>query len=222
VDVWVIGRDRTCLPGFHVANIAAALAATNVRVRVFELSGVLPNAAFYFCLPPAVYIERSTPEARTLTPGLNKISVAFDTDRLAGSGNPRERVSVNLIHMPPQDTPALEKCANELSRTGVDRWALSLGGRSDGLGLWVDSKAVFELALEPSAPGAYARGYVGEVVGWEASVADRVPSVVRNPRSGLARAYLGVVESLLSRIHSVRQRSQRGRSVRIVPSRQAR
>ena len=51
----VTGVDVETFPGFHVANLAAALSVLGRRVRVVERSGLLLNAARFLAMPPQVY-----------------------------------------------------------------------------------------------------------------------------------------------------------------------
>lgn len=213
VDLWVVGEDRRCFSGFHAANLAAALAASKVHVRVFELSRLVLNSAFYFSLPPEVYLSDRASPSRQFVPGMNEISIVFDSVRLMSEPEAHDKVSVNLIHLPPlgPDEP-FTATAEELGRRSwADRWGVYLargqaGSAAASLGRWIDAKAVFELGLIQAPPPDYVRGHLGHITRWEPSVADRVPCIVRDPRSGLSRAYLSVVESLLARVHAVRRR----------------
>jgi hypothetical protein len=213
IDLWVVGEDRRCFPGFHTANLAAALVASKVHVRVFELSRLVLNSAFYFCLPPEAYLSRPASSDRRFVPAMNGVSIVFDSVGLMGETDGSDNASVNLIHLPPlaPDEPFMMTAEELGRRSWADRWGIYLyrgeaGGGAASLGRWLDAKGVFELSMADVPPSAYLRGHLGTIPHWQTSVADRIPCVVRDPRSRLSRAYLSVVESLLARIHAVRRR----------------
>jgi hypothetical protein len=192
VNLWIVGEEKRSLSAFHTANLAAALAVRNLQVCVFELSGLLPNVAFYFCLPPGMYLGRRAAPMKEFCPGLNGVSVVFDSAPLLTGPDSRDAVTVNIVHLPPAGD-SLAALGDELIQEGgEDPWAIFLSRRAPGYGAeilrpWLDERAVLEGA-----------------------VVDRVPSVVRNPNSALSRVYLGVVDSLLARVQAVRRRSMQG------------
>ena len=216
LNIFLSAETKECFSGFHTANIAAAFSMKRAKVRVFELSGLLPNAAFYFAHRPGVYLRPIGTSSREFSPGLNAISITFGSIRLMGERTSQEDIRVNLVHLPPVDRG--EDYAGFLSdlreRCPGERWALHLtrdGQRSaeqifcDRLG----ASGAFTLMISKGngstlIPAAGGRS-LGALSRWEVAVEDRVPIVVRNPNSGLARDYLSLCESLLGQINSLRR-----------------
>lgn len=209
LELWVAGENRACLPGCHVANLAAALAMRDLRVRVVELSGLLPNAAFYFNLPPDVYLNGDG-KAESALPGLNSISVGFSAEALPAAGN-GAAASIDVIHLPTlDDGRSLASVAESAAQNGAvaDRRALLIErqpSESAPFEAWLEPDAVFRLGLEALPVAPYSRGHLGAVSGWEAFVNDRLPRVARDPECTLARDYLSIIDSMLSRIRSARR-----------------
>jgi hypothetical protein len=212
--LWIVGEDKRSLSAFHAANIAAGLAARRLRVRVFELSGLLPNVAFYFCLSPGIYLDQRTTRVKEFCPGLNGVSVVFDSVA-PRQASVDDSVTINLVHMPPPGE-RLAALADELTRPnppaarGIFLSHGAPGRGSKALESWLGADAVFELTLGNESPPGYCQNHLGAIANWQGAVVDRIPSVVRNPNSTLARNYLGVVDSLLARVQAVRQRGTQG------------
>jgi hypothetical protein len=211
-------QGKDCLSGFHTANIAAAFSACGARVRIFELSRLLPNAAFYFSHSPHVYFGSRGASSREFAPGLNEISITFDSVRLMSERLSSDGLRVSLIHLPTVDA----KGHAEALKTVVDRcpgehWGLYLcrGAGHAGEREFCDclgASATFNLSLCDTngtgpIPTVVGRS-LGNIARWEGAVRDRVPIVFRNPNAGLARQYLAVCESILSKINSLRRRGK--------------
>lgn len=227
LNVFVASENRDCLSAFHVANIAAAMVLRNASVRVFELSGLLPNAAFYFSHRPAVYLGGAHAVPREFSPLLNAISISFDSVRLMGQHPVEGKLRFNLIHLPTVSDP--ENLAEALSamreRCPGERWVLYVTRETTDEGAKILSRGLaasdaFVLHLpEGDSSGGGEIDHLGHICRWEHAAADRVPAVVRNPNSGLAREYIALCESLLGRIDSSRRRQRvdqdnRGKTVR--------
>ncbi len=221
LNLFLSAETKDCLSGFHAANLAAAIALRQARVRVFELSGLLPNAAYYFSHQPGVYLGSADAPRREFSPALNTISITFDPIRLMGESSVSDHLRVNLVHLPTIDDG--EEFAATLAalkdRCPGERWVLRLtrepGQSRDGLfSEWLDVSGSFTLLLPESdkVTGAVDTMSLGSIRRWEAAVEDRVPIVVRNPRSGLAREYVSLCESILGQINSSRRRNGRERS----------
>lgn len=233
-NIFVVAEHRRCVSGFHAANMAAAMSTLKARVRVFELSGLLPNIPFYFCDSPDVYLRLLVGSPRDFSPGLNGISITFDSVRLMSDQPEDGGVQINLIHLPPVD--AMDDYARFLEefadRCPGDRWAVYLAGNasSDGMGrLFTEAlgaSATFALSLggshEFTRPARAAVRHLGSVGNWHSGVKDRVPVVFRNPKAGLAREYLSICESLLSQINSARRSGDAGQLVGAFRSRSTR
>lgn len=216
LNVFVASESRDCLSAFHVANIAAAMVLRNASVRVFELSGLLPNAAFYFSHRPSIYLGATHAAPREFSPLLNTISISFDSVRLMGQHPVEGKLRFNLVHLPVVSDP--DSLAEVLSamreRCPGERWVLyvSRGSTTEGAeilsrGLAASDTFVLHLTSEHAA-GGEGIDHLGNLRKWEHAAADRVPAVVRNPKSGLAREYIALCESLLGRIDFSRRRQR--------------
>lgn len=110
----IAGDNKSCFPGFHAANLAAALAARGCEVRVHDRSGLLPNAGFYLALPPSTYIRWDAPEggAEPALAGVTFDCAIGEVDAIHGES---PRAQVELFHEPPLSTaPA--------ARRGLPSW----------------------------------------------------------------------------------------------------
>jgi hypothetical protein len=216
LNLFVCAESRDCLSGFHVSNIAAAMSTRRMSVRVFELSGLLPNVAYYFSHRPAVYLKPLIGPVVQPIPGASGITIAFDSAGLGTVHYADDGVCLNLVHLPTLDraddphAPMValrEQCLGE-------RWVIHLtrdAGRQTQFRETLGAAATFTLLL-PSAgrsvPMTVPGESLGSIRGWEARVGDRLPVVLRNRDSKLARDYLAVCESVLVRIHSLRRRRE--------------
>ena len=96
----IAGENKRCFPGFHAANLAAALAVRGCDVRLHERSGLLPNAGFYLALPPARYIRWDKSESET-DPGLAGVTVDCSTGAVEAFRGESPRAQVDFLHVPP-------------------------------------------------------------------------------------------------------------------------
>jgi len=210
LDLLLTSSGRDCMPGFHAANIATVFAQKNAEVRVYELSGVLPNASFYFAHPAALYLGRLDGARARFLPALPGVSVAFDLDARPGRGHgERERV-VTLYCLPPDDAADGPDFWRRLAGSTNDRWQLHLAGDgarngarpTPSAGVTARGRFVLDVGVAEQARGGEAS--VGGLGDWRWALVDRLPVVLRNPTSRLAAAYHSTCESVLARITSRR------------------
>jgi hypothetical protein len=222
LNLFVTAQDASCLSGFHAANLAAAFSRRKARVRLFELSGLLPNAPFYFSYPPSEYLKVPGALEKELHPALDSISITFDSIRLMGDGATAGELRVNLIHLPPAaDRDALTGSLSALKdRASPERWMLYLardesaqdGAFCEMLGV-AGAFSVLLRRINGLGPAAHAESRLGSIDRWETAAGDRVPVVTRNPNSSLSREYLSLCESILGRIDFIRRRQGIERTV---------
>jgi len=214
VRLLVAAQDQTSFSAFHVANIAAAMALRKARVRIHELSGILPNACFYFCHPPHVYMGSRAP----VIPGLHGIDLSFDLPGQVDGDDVDAPFHVTLVHLPPFSVERdVLKTADTLTDFDGETWAMLLVGDDamlpdfqaqfvDRLGSYrslVLSTGVGRTHIDDEGPRK-----LGGVFDWEASLPDRVPIVLRSPEIPLSLTYLSVCDSLLGKMVSARRRHQ--------------
>lgn len=156
------GEDRRCFPGFHAANLAAALAARGCEVRVHERSGLLPNAGFYLALPPSRYIpweEAEGEPGRGLHPGLSGVKVEFSPGSVGTAPGESPRTQVDVFHVPPLSDG---KPVGELpSSRGGELGPLVIVVIAGGTGLPEEIPAVFWGSLVPDAILVFCTGESG-------------------------------------------------------------
>jgi hypothetical protein len=219
LNIFLAGQSKDCFSGFHVANLAAAFAVRGAKVRVFELSGLLPNAAFYFSHPPGVYLKALRGKDREFSPALNAISVTFDSIRLMSERPATEELRVDLIHLPTMGDGEehSELLSNLRDRCQGERWGLFVRrdeehSRDRLFYHRLGASATFTLSLSKSNGSSPVKSVasksLGSIAKWETAVEDRVPIVARNPNSGLAREYLSICESILGQINSLRRNGE--------------
>ncbi len=190
--VTIAGVDRDCFPGFHAANLAAALASQGQSVRLIERSGLLTNAACFLALPPQVYAASSSRRSTMRVSALDGLDVWFsehsDDD---GSAGPGEHL-FDLVHEPPlkdRSAPAIRTDVDMMLLVARDPGDLPDGFLEERSGgtprrvLLVGAQSV--AATTPDSPLV-----VGRVTRWERSLSDALPAIVRDPRSGLSRSYI--------------------------------
>jgi len=119
----VTGENKLAFPGFHAANLAAALAARGCEVRLHERSGLLPNAGFYLALPPTGYIPWNLADDETAI-GLSGVTLDYAPRRDEEVSGETTRPQVDFFHFPPLSgvTPAGEPSTHE--RASVEPAAL--------------------------------------------------------------------------------------------------
>ncbi len=223
LNVFLIGEDRACFSGFHAANVATAFSLNPARVRVFELSGLLPNASFYFCHPAARYLQTERSSPRAFFPALSSISITFDSIRLMSDPPDAAGLRVNVVHLPPLSEEAEFKSSAAVlrERGHGEWWGLYLTRReSSSLGSLLRDRlgvsATFALSLGNVREWGVSRdANLGHLKDWTAAIADRVPVVLRNPHAPLAREYRSICEAMLGRISALKRRGAIEPAVRI-------
>ena len=221
-NIVVVAEGRACWPGFHVANLAAALSLRNVEVRIYELSGLLPNVSFYFAHPPQRYLRVTQRSASLALPGLGDITISHLPRERVTRHEGTRRARINLIHLP----PALEERAPEATEPPLDALLDPDRGETCVLAL-TEHKELSErvvaaterrvrprLAFALTVKAGEARHAIaeelrdlGSLTNWEHRVAERVPLVLRNGDDDVARAYLSVCDSMLGQLKRMARRS---------------
>ena len=220
LNLFVCAGNRDCLSGFHASNIAAGMSARKAAVRVFELSGLLPNVAYYLSHQPGVYLKPLVGLGRDFLPGLGGVTITFDSMRLGAERSPGDGLHINLVHLPTLENDLVELLSTLRDRCVGERWVIYLTrhvgqpketlfrdrlGASETFTVLLPGRG--ESCELPAAPGRS----LGAIRGWEARVEDRVPVVLRNRDSRLARDYLALCESVLVQINSLRRRQEIGK-----------
>jgi len=216
----IAGQDRRCFPGFHAANLAAALAARGCEVYLHERSGLLPNAGFYFSLPPSRYIRWEDSEGETDS-GLAGVTVdcSDGTVKVARGESPRARI--DLFHIPPmtEKNQAMDCSAVSGEEPETPVIVVLVGGER----VWDGAPAGFLERFDPDTVLVFRTGEsgavereagstadppfsgLGAVTGWETALADRVPVVVRAPDSGLSAGYFAAADALRFKMDELRR-----------------
>lgn len=203
--IHVSAQRRDLFPGFHVANIAAALSRRRIAVHIFEMSGVHPNSGYFFSHPPGIYLHASGHANGARLPALNGITLSFASSGERNPGSVEGRSVVNLVHGPPFGEAEPEQAPFSSGDPG-QRWELLLvgaDGASPVAGHGRTGSRTFVLEVEPVADGPSAPTPVrelGGLPGWRHSLCDRVPVVFRDPTSRLSLSYLSICDSLLGQI----------------------
>lgn len=216
LTIFVSGEDKNCFGGLHAANLASAFSKRETEVRIYELSGVLPNACFYFSHPPQIYLGVNSDRTPGLFSGLGGVDLSFD---VVDHAPDTELPLVNIIHLPPlSDEPLFRKRFDKVK----SRWKESFG-----LALFNDRQDVpasfkcFRQEFGPSRLFALSLRVgktadlptygplrdLGALTMWEPTLVDRVPIVLRSPNARLAREYLSICDSMLSQMTAMRRMS---------------
>ena len=192
--VVVAGTRRECLSGFHTANIAAALSQRGCSVRVRDLSGLVPNAAYFLALPAAVHLAAADRETSEWYSALGGIALTFSSKSAepAASKGP----VVDLYHAPPGESADAHRSV--VARVAAHKGAMFVTlDDGDPAGLTGDiSYRVGALGPGVVVP-AGASVSKGRIERWGTAVSDPVPAVVRDPGSMLARCFSEICEQLL-------------------------
>lgn len=216
----VCGESRNTFPAFHTASLSAAFALNGcaadspLEVTVFDTSGVLPNAGYYFALPARTYLARSRGEH------LRRITALVGvTLHLGRQQNEPERFAASaprlaIHHIPPfEDGSGFRHALAELRRAPavntVFLYIIREGEQVDSLreavGSCLADTPVFTLGVGTGS-GEFVAGQVGTVAAWESSVSDRMPVVCRDPAATLTRRYHSIREGLIYKIRENRRR----------------
>jgi hypothetical protein len=228
VSVWITADDKRCFPGFHVANLAAALSVKNCPVRLFDRSGLLPNAGFFMSLSPQHYIRWGDNGVGSAA-GLVGVEIDCSPRGCRKLTNVPKPARVEIVHLPPlSPSERLQETVCELkSRAGtVDILVLLRTARTPGeenpasvaaetsvaMDLRPAVTCAFNIAERPRARAFEASGQraeesgavdLGAVADWEGALDDRVPVVIRAPDSALSRAYRSASDTLLFKVNDL-------------------
>lgn len=225
VALWIAGENRGCFPGFHVANLAAAMAARDWSVEVLERSGLLPNALFYMALPPREYMGWDGCEQGP-TPGLGRVTITMaprEHPEPRASNEPMEKGDLpvgprlEITHLPPLHPEGpFQSGLGEMSvQPGAVTVFLALtmddffksAGAASVQALGVTGWGVLHLGDtgHPSQTDDSTTFDLGNIGGWMGSLTDRVPVVVREPGSLLSRTYDSISDNLLFKVRQWRR-----------------
>jgi hypothetical protein len=241
--LYIVASSVDCFGAFHAANIALCLQQRGRRVRLFELSGILPCSAYFLRLPPRVYIKQKKEHPGEELSALGGISICFEVPGSSAESlgeeqgviagfRPRSGSQIDIVHLPPADAhdaaeAALRSCDPLLDVKSVtaavlapdDHTAQMAGGRLFGSRSGVDW-VTLALARNPrvEAEGASFRPSLGYLAGWRPLLSDPLPCVVRDPESHVSRSYFSVGEALISRSNSPGDKDANAKSKRPKPA----
>lgn len=189
----IAGTRRECFSGFHAANIAAALSARGCSVHLRELSGLVPNTAFFLALPAPVHLasaERQSPEWYSALGGIALTFSAATPVAPNGKG-----AVVEVFHAPPGDDSDGHRAvvAQASGEQGAVFVTLDDG---DPAGLTGDIS--YRVGMLTAGGVAGAPVDRGRIERWGAVLCDPVPSVLRDPGSMLSRCYAGICDRILN------------------------
>lgn len=179
----VVGAvDRGTFPGFHVAAMAAAMAALGRRVRVIERSGLLANAGRFLALPAAVYAG----SRRSPVSALSGVELWYSDPPAAG------QATVDIVHVPPPGPGPGTRVPPHGVAVVVAR------NRSEAAAGGQRVRCLIVGPAETRGPGSPAVDVVGCVHRWLPALSDVLPPPVRDWESTLSRAYLDCARRLLA------------------------
>ncbi len=230
--ILVTAVSRDCFSAYHAANLALGIARRGMDVELIEMSGVLPCAAYFLRMPPKVYLRHKTQSPGESLSALGGVSLRFSLD--ADSGTPqgagdgittgerrRRTARVTLFHLPLANRQDLFDAALlRVMGTGAGAGARALVlapdesmARETGRRLFGGRQGVEwkTLSLEKRITTADRLGIeghsLGYLTGWRALLNDRVPCVLRDPQSHVARSYLSVCDVLAAAGSNVKERN---------------
>lgn len=188
---------RYLFPGFHIANIAAALSARGTSVRLFELSGLQPNAAFFLAMPPRVYLDRPLEGQGAWISALGGVRVTMSGDESLREAGRVNGPCVDIVHLPPDPRP--RGAGRPLARPSPQ------AAERDGIEIeFTDGEAERSVryTLGPSVhsgPRVVSEQSIrtGVLERWQRGLTDPVPAVFRDRDSMLARAYDAIAGHIL-------------------------
>jgi hypothetical protein len=233
VLLYIAASAPNCFGAFHATNIALSFQQRGYRVRLIELSGVLPCCAYFLGLPPRVYLKQKKEFPDEELSALGGVSIRFAPPETAAGGHEsapgvpagfrrRPTSRIDIVHLPPVLADrtagrAFRSTGPLLDAFGVDRvravvlapddhGALVAGGRLFGARNTVDW-VTLSVQRNPrtEVQGGKLRQSLGYLAGWRALLSDPLPCVVRDPDSHVSRSYYAVSEALFSRPNATRE-----------------
>ncbi len=217
--VVLCGDSRNCLPAIHTANIAAAFALGGagsnapLDVRVFDVSGLLPNAGYYLGLPPQIYLRRHAGEGGASYPALVGITAGFTLSSQARQNPSLSRAMLDIVHIPPLEfREQFNDSLSDLGKRPVKNTLFvflqaedcSLADAKETVESRLEDAPCYSIGVEWTGDGWF-RERIGTVSAWKSNVADRIPIVCRDPHSILARRYHSLVDGLTYKIRLQRK-----------------
>ena len=211
LTILVSGLDRECFPALHVSNLALAVRSAGATVGINEISGLVPGCGYFLSLPPAVYLPTKG-RASEWVSALGGLRLSHDVTA------PEPDPDVCFVHLPPltrshaissalAETPRADACVvlwpslPEARSEARSEAELSVADGMKALGRVRYSAGRFVLRLDHTVADHWEDLYpLGAVRGWRSTLSDRVPAVIRDPDSYLARSYLTAGEVLTARL----------------------
>ena len=200
----VAATDSGCFPGFHIANLAAALCARGHRVNVVERSGIVPNTAYFLALPPRVHLGGSSRLESEWVSAMAGIRVAF-----ASRGDRVDETTggdIEIMHLPPlwdgdkhpveggaEPRPILLIASGHRVRSGEIHNVMA---ERYGPSAW---RAILYTDSGPKSPPQEFLD-LGTLPVWRNLLTDRVPAVMRDPNARVAKSYKTVCDELMGRM----------------------
>jgi len=222
LTVLVAGAHRDTHPAFHASNLAAALAKqTSARVDLVDVSGLLPNSGYYLSLAPNIYLSSRTIPERA---GMGGVELSFAVGQMltpgAGGasigGRTTDSTGIRVIHIPPMEFSEPFIRGRNMAIASIDQGTVALlcvGFPSrQSIRRLPAGIAVFRLAVD-QGPGTDVANVVdlGVLTDWRSAVADRLPAVIRDTRTPLARSYLSISDAIMARSGSNQRRRNEGK-----------
>ena len=204
VRLVVTGMSADVMPGFHVANLALAVAARGIPTRIEDRSGLPVNAGCFLALDPRCWVARENVRVPSVV-AFACVTFALTPASGAEADSPADSLGrVEIVHIPPWDaslehTDAIARSVSREKPTIV----LYLAERDAEPRPWRETgghpDVVRRVAYVTRAGHASAGdGYAGTFTRWTRALTDPLPVVLRDPGSRLARQYGEAVSTLLT------------------------
>jgi len=215
----VCGETRKTFPAFHTAALAASVALKGsaapapLDVTVFDVSGILPNVGYYFALPAQTYLARNHDRCAVRVTALMGVKLAYSWHRNDLRSTVASSPRFEIHHIPPyEDRKRFQHALTGIRRAPAGNTVFlfitqdgeRLSDMREAVSSCMGETPVYTLGIG-TGPPEFIANQVGTVTAWESSVADRIPTVCRDPLSTLARSYQSICEGLLYKIRENRR-----------------
>ncbi|GEM_PF-6530032 len=222
--VMVIGEDSSCFTALQIANLATSsalgflTASISKSINICEISGLMPETGFYFSMPAESYMSRDEGAKESSVCALLNIKIDSSPGAASARRETLREGSLDFVHLPPlSNRSALAKALAVFDTDVHDGMVLLVVGKKE---VSADKAAWLQDALGGKCRvslldigkrierNCYQKGALnpsGSLEGWHTILTDRLPVVLRSPRSVLAGAYESACESLLYRIKTSRR-----------------
>lgn len=184
----IFGNTRDDFPGFHAANLAVAFARAERSVRLLDLSGLVPDSAYFLALPPEIALDPQWREkfARAPFTALAGVRLSFSLEESDGV---ETGAAVDVLHAP---ISALfsnlpEKVLGWMR--GADAHVCVARGDADIPPIPEMGGRGFVVHTSPGQNLRPGWTVADPVSRWRDALTDRVPAAIRDPGSILARRY---------------------------------